>query len=530
MATYKYQQNLYDGAAEGYVKYNITPAPGTYVAPGESVTISGQAYWRDGTIYGVLMDLFLGDPWEDPDNYRHATVCQKAVKISKGKTGTFSMSFTLTEEDALVLGEFAGRAFDAQLVFTLADDSTLSSGSETRAVAAQKVSILKNRVSPVIDQAIISDVTDAAAVFGDFVQGQSRLKMTMRATTDPLDSAVTIASRVLTLGAVEHTLSSDEEEVGAVDRSGAVGWTLKVTDSKGLSAETSGTISLLPYQPPVISALSAQRYREVVADDGTVSYIADEEGEHVRFSLTGAVTSVSGKNAWTLSVGWNGRQSEVRSGTDGAEIVLINDRDAVPDGVSAAERVEFAWTLQDHFTSVTLRTTVDKSGAYFNVETDGVAVGMRTTGKPDKKKFEVAEGYESHFYGGIAGVTNYVRGESLTGGTWIDGKPIYRMVLTNNKQIPAGKTTYLNLGLPADSIDTVIRYEGYGGSDKVITNSLMMPATASSDGAKYINATSVCLQNQSGVGVGPEIRVTRGTGLGTVPVGLALFILEYTKK
>lgn len=407
MATYKYQQNLYDGAAEGYVKYNITPAPGTYVAPGESVTISGQAYWRDGTIYGVLMDLFLGDPWEGPDNYRHATVCQKAVKISKGKTGTFSMSFTLTEEDALVLGEFAGRAFDAQLVFTLADDSTLSSGSETRAVAAQKVSILKNRVSPVIEQAMISDVTDAAAVFGDFVQGQSRLKMTMQATADPLDSAVTIASRVLTLGAVEHTLSSDEEEVGAVDRSGAVGWTLKVTDSKGLSAETSGTISLLPYQPPVISALSAQRYREVVADDGTVSYIADEEGEHVRFSLNGAVTSVSGKNAWTLSVGWNGRQSEVRSGTDGAEIVLINDRDAVPDGVSAAERVEFAWTLQDHFTSVTLRTTVDKSGAYFNVETDGVAVGMRTTGKPDKKKFEVAEGYESHFYGGVYGAGGY---------------------------------------------------------------------------------------------------------------------------
>ena len=459
MATYKYQQNLYDGASEGYVKYNITPEPGTYVSPGERVTISGQAYRRDAAIYGVIADLHVGDLWEDGDNYRWVTAGQKAVKISKGKTGTFSLSFTLTEEMAGILGDRFGRAFDALLTFALADDSALSGGAETVSAAAQKVSVLKSRVAPVIASAAFSDATDAADVFGDFVQSQSRLVMTMQAETDPLDSAVTVASRTLTLGDVAYDLASDAAEIGAVDRSGELSWTLTVTDSKGLSSETSGTIRLLPYAPPVITALTAQRYRETVADDGTVGYIADEEGERVWFSLSGSVTPVQGKNAWTLSVEWNGSSNIVRTGADGAAIELISDRDAVTDDVPASERVEFAWTLEDHFTSVTLRAAVDKSGAYFNVETVGVAVGMRTTGTEDARKFEVAENYESHFYGGIAGVTNYSEAEVLTGGRWIDGKPIYRRVFT----VSAADASFTTANEPAvENIDRVIGVGGAG--------------------------------------------------------------------
>ena len=41
---YAYQQNMFDGASYGYVKYNISPDLGTVVSPGTTITITGQAF------------------------------------------------------------------------------------------------------------------------------------------------------------------------------------------------------------------------------------------------------------------------------------------------------------------------------------------------------------------------------------------------------------------------------------------------------------------------------------------------------
>ena len=41
MATYAYQQNMFDGASEGYVKFNISPDLGTVVSAGTTITITG---------------------------------------------------------------------------------------------------------------------------------------------------------------------------------------------------------------------------------------------------------------------------------------------------------------------------------------------------------------------------------------------------------------------------------------------------------------------------------------------------------
>lgn len=53
MATYKYQQNLFEGSSYGYVKYNITPDFGTPVAPGEMITITGQAYCKNMAVKSI---------------------------------------------------------------------------------------------------------------------------------------------------------------------------------------------------------------------------------------------------------------------------------------------------------------------------------------------------------------------------------------------------------------------------------------------------------------------------------------------
>lgn len=400
MATYKYQLNLFSGASEGYVKYNITPDLGTYVAPGESVTVTGQAYSRDFAVYGVVMTLFTGQ-W-GASSYRSVDAASKAVSIAKGKVGAFSMTFTLPA-GAANLDAGASRAFDAGIEFMLADSAGLTSGSSTSANSAQKLSILKSRVAPVIGGVTFSDATQARTHFGAFVQGESALQVAVQTTVDAIDPAVSIAKRELTLGGTVHTLVAEADSLGTVSQSGAVPWSLTVTDSKGLSASASGTIALLAYAPPSISTLTAQRYREVTDDGGSVSYVQSDDGEHVRFTLEAGVASVANANGWKLQIAYGNVALTPLTGVDGATISRSDDRSLVTAAISLSERVEFTFTLTDFFHSVPMVVAVDKAGAYFDVEKHGVAVGMRATGAPDSKKFEVAEDYKSHFYGGVYG-------------------------------------------------------------------------------------------------------------------------------
>lgn len=108
---------------------------------------------------------------------------------------------------------------------------------------------------------------------------------------------------------------------------------------------------------------------------------------------------------------------------------------------------------------------VHMSGA----STGGVAFGRFSSSSEGNPKFECA--YPATFEqpvnadGGIEGVTNYASGEVATGGTWIDGKPIYRYTAvftasigssaTNIHAIPSGHDKTIRLSLLMDNIRPV---------------------------------------------------------------------------
>lgn len=59
--------------------------------------------------------------------------------------------------------------------------------------------------------------------------------------------------------------------------------------------------------------------------------------------------------------------------------------------------------LSDKITSVISELIVSKASAFFNVEKNGVAVGMLSTSTSSEKKFEVAEDYKTILNGGLGG-------------------------------------------------------------------------------------------------------------------------------
>lgn len=85
----------------------------------------------------------------------------------------------------------------------------------------------------------------------------------------------------------------------------------------------------------------------------------------------------------------------------------------------------------------------------------GVCIGGFSTGTTSDPKFESR--VPAHFYAGVEGVTNYSADEVKTGGTWIDGKPIYRRTFTT----ASGKaTTDVTLGTIANLAE-VVSTNGY---------------------------------------------------------------------
>ena len=104
---YAYQQNMFDGASYGYVKYNISPDLGTVVSPGTTITITGQAYFKNRANKSVEVSTTAGA------TYRSSFV---NVNIPKATATTFTLRFQMWElSDAWG----SSRVVSAPLNFTL---------------------------------------------------------------------------------------------------------------------------------------------------------------------------------------------------------------------------------------------------------------------------------------------------------------------------------------------------------------------------------------------------------------------------
>ena len=139
MATYKYQQNVWDGASYGYVKYNISPDFGTPVSAGTNITITGQAYFKNRANKSLEVSC-TGD-----GTFRSTYV---NVNIAKATVTNFTLTFQMWElSDAWG----TGRVLDAPIEFGFWSGANCGgNGDATMQVEAQKISYLTYRISPVV--------------------------------------------------------------------------------------------------------------------------------------------------------------------------------------------------------------------------------------------------------------------------------------------------------------------------------------------------------------------------------------------
>lgn len=137
MATYAYQQNMFDGASEGYVKFNISPDLGTVVSAGTTITITGQAYHKSRANKCIEITTNASN------TYRSAFV---NVNIPKATVTNFTLKYQMWE---LSSAWGTSRVVNALINFTLWSGANCDgNGDGTFNTNSHAIRYLTYRISP----------------------------------------------------------------------------------------------------------------------------------------------------------------------------------------------------------------------------------------------------------------------------------------------------------------------------------------------------------------------------------------------
>lgn len=305
--------------------------------------------------------------------------------------------------------------------------------------------------------------------------GESVPVISSNATIDALDTTLTATHKIELMSQAEEgstptVITSAEAPIGTplkptmpksmeldytkyVTDADGMKWVYSVTDSAGNTATGTYYKRVYNYSLPVLLPVGAnpvvERYKTIIDDEGNVRYEVSADSADVWTSYHTEVTpfATAGQNTWTLAIvygvdGSSDTQTITKTGSDATDGDVVKDRTTFEDvGFAASTRYLVTMTLTDVIGRTAVLTAyLDKAGGYFNIEKNGVAVGMRSTGAANGKLFEVASDYEARFYGGIRGVNIYSTEEVDTGGRWIDGEKIYAKTIV--KTGAASGTTY----------------------------------------------------------------------------------------
>lgn len=129
----------------------------------------------------------------------------------------------------------------------------------------------------------LDDVTKVDEVYGSPVQGLSRIKVTVSATTA---YSSPIASYSIEANGVSY--SGSEITTGILQKSGDSPVTVTVRDKRGRTGSASYTMSVQAYTAPTVSKMSIKRCDE----DGT----ENDNGAYIQVTFSAVISSMSNKN------------------------------------------------------------------------------------------------------------------------------------------------------------------------------------------------------------------------------------------
>ena len=433
----------------------------------------------------------------------------------------------------------AGSNFSNALTATLTVEVTTTVNGETRGSVTHEVTLtLPADAAPTAACTVAR--TWAEGVSGEaqidaFVQRKSGANFAVSGSARYGASVVSRQVRV------EGTVYTAEGASGNISHalivgSGEVGYVYAVTDSRGLTREYAGSLTVLAWSEPEIVRFSIARVTEegVEAVDGTCARAS------VQASVSGLEVSGAEQNHIEYYVRyreagteeWISGDTVTVAGTSVDAEALIYRQSAPADDFNDMSGYEFQLVLADIYAASVAADEMPTKDVRLCLDQNTGSIGFG-----GEAVFH-SGGPEYDFYGlvrahgalsaaaGIEGVTNHAAAEVATGGRWVDGRPIYRLSGMYAGTLTNGAQNNFPLGIAP--IHTVIRADVFtrGAPADGSTGYWWFPATYNNATSGNVNYSISYLINNCHSD--PSLRVIVSSGMDVRGRQLA-YCIEYTK-
>lgn len=255
--------------------------------------------------------------------------------------------------------------------------TTYSGSTKIGAAVSKKFTItVPASVVPAISSVAVADtVTAVYSFFGNMVQSKSKPKFTITAA-----GAFSSTIKTYTTVFEGKSYSGATPTAGVITGSGTVSAKITVTDSRGRSASTTKTWTVLPYSAPKI--ISFQGFRCLA--DGTENY----EGAYLNAAVNFNVSPVNNKNTAAYTLEYKLQSATAWTKLTSGAVYALKDNIISASGIFGLDNsYDVRLSVKDHF--VTVRSIIEIPTAFtlldFNASGRAVAFG---------KVSELTEGIE----------------------------------------------------------------------------------------------------------------------------------------
>lgn len=220
-------------------------------------------------------------------------------------------------------------------------------------------------VVPTISAVSIAEtISGINAQFGGFVQGKSRAKISITAS-GALSS--TIKAYKTTLDGKSYTGSAPT--TGVLNTSGSRTVSITVTDSRGRTATTTRTISVIAYAAPKINTFTAIRANGLGA--------ADDNGTMALARIKFAISSVNDKNVKSYTLQYRPKTSDTWTEAAYGSVYAYDSNMLMNINLNTDTSYDLRLSVSDYFGTITANTEVATAFTLmdFNASGKGLAFG-----------------------------------------------------------------------------------------------------------------------------------------------------------
>lgn len=244
--------------------------------------------------------------------------------------------------------------------------TTYSGGTKVGAAASKNFTVtVPASVVPTISSVAVADTTTHQTTFGNMVQSKSKPKFTITAA-GALGSTITAYKTVFE----GKTLSGATPTAGVITGSGSVSAKITVTDSRGRTASTTKTWTVVAYTAPKI--ISFQGFRCLA--DGTENY----EGTHLSAAINFSISKVNEKNTAAYTLEYKLQSATTWTNLTSGAVYALNDTIVSASGIFGVDNsFDVRLSVTDSFGTV--RSTFEIPTAFtlldFNASGKALAFG-----------------------------------------------------------------------------------------------------------------------------------------------------------